>query len=110
MNARRELEMLLSQLSAKLKCATIRKVDIDDWISYSLESPEGNIILKEGYTPEELTEFMNKIDFEYDAGWGAQELYGFVWFEDGAWLERGEYDGSEWWEYKCTPEIPSWLK
>ncbi|QNI21485.1 hypothetical protein [Salmonella phage 3sent1] len=33
-------------------------------------------------------------------------LYGNVWFTDGTWLERGEYDGSEWWEYKATPAIP----
>jgi hypothetical protein len=24
-------------------------------------------------------------------------------------MERAEYDGSEWWEYKRTPEIPSFL-
>jgi hypothetical protein len=43
------------------------------------------------------------LDFEYDAGYGGQELFGFVVFEDGSWLERGEYDGSEWWAYKKTP-------
>ena len=26
-------------------------------------------------------------------------------FEDGTWLERGEYDGSEWWEYKQKPTL-----
>jgi hypothetical protein len=43
------------------------------------------------------------LDFTYDAGYGGQELFGFVVFEDGTWLERGEYDGSEWWEHKQTP-------
>lgn len=27
-------------------------------------------------------------------------------FKDGTWLERHEYDGSEWWEYKSTPIKP----
>lgn len=41
----------------------------------------------------------------YDDGWGSAEvsqaliIVGNTW-----WLERGEYDGSEWWEYKEMPE------
>ena len=40
------------------------------------------------------------LDFEYDNGYGSQELFGEIIFKDGSWLERGEYDGSEWWSYK----------
>jgi hypothetical protein len=29
---------------------------------------------------------------------------------DGTWSERGEYDGSEWWNYQKCPDIPSELK
>jgi len=29
---------------------------------------------------------------------------------DGTWTERREYDGSEWWKYMKTPEIPEKLK
>lgn len=42
---------------------------------------------------------------EYDAGYGGQEILsdlkivGKDW-----WLERHEYDGSEWWEYKEKPQ------
>ena len=43
------------------------------------------------------------LDREYDDGFGGQELDGTIVFKDGTWLERGEYDGSEWWEYKCKP-------
>ena len=41
---------------------------------------------------------------EYDAGFGGREIVGglkvvgYDW-----WLERGEYDGSEWWEFKTQP-------
>ena len=32
----------------------------------------------------------------YNSGFGGQELFGNVWFDDGTWLSREEYDGSEW--------------
>ena len=43
------------------------------------------------------------LDFEYDDGYGGQVLFGYIIFKDGTWLSRGEYDGSEWWEYNKTP-------
>lgn len=46
------------------------------------------------------------MDFDYDSGYGGQEIYGFIWYEDGTFSERGEYDGSEWFSYVKTPEIP----
>ena len=34
-----------------------------------------------------------------------------IWLmEEGTWIERGEYDGSEWWEYRECPSIPDELK
>ena len=40
----------------------------------------------------------------YDDGFGGANVEDvFIVFDDGSWLERGEYDGSEWWEYKITP-------
>lgn len=42
-------------------------------------------------------------DLNYDDGYGGQELHGIIVFKNGTWLERGEYDGAEWWEYKKTP-------
>jgi len=45
--------------------------------------------------------------FDYHNGFGHTEvpeslkLVGEDW-----WLERGEYDGSEWWEFKTRPNIP----
>ena len=38
--------------------------------------------------------FLNDLNFEYDSGYGGQELYGTVWFKDNTWAGRGEYDGS----------------
>ena len=44
-------------------------------------------------------------EIDYDSSYGQQWLYGIVVFTDGAWLERGEYDGKEWWKL-CSK--PSW--
>ena len=52
--------------------------------------------------------FWELADVEYDSGFGCQEVATdlMVVLDDGSWLERHEYDGSEWWEYKRTPERP----
>ena len=43
----------------------------------------------------------------YDEGYGAQEVAtDLLVVGDNWWLERHEYDGSEWWEYKEMPNIP----
>ena len=47
-----------------------------------------------------------KLDFDYDHSYGAQRLFGTVWYSDGTWSERGEYDGSEWWEHRQCPPLP----
>jgi len=45
-------------------------------------------------------------DVEYDDGHGSQEIAAelVVVFDDGSWLQRGEYDGAEWWDYCATPQ------
>lgn len=50
---------------------------------------------------------LNDMDkHRYDSGFGGQELFGCVWMDNGEWITRGEYDGSEWWEYHRAPEVP----
>jgi hypothetical protein len=52
-------------------------------------------------------DFANLANFEYDNGYGGNEIDGslkVVWQD--WWLERGEYDGSEWWEFKTLPSRP----
>lgn len=40
----------------------------------------------------------------YDSGYGGQEIASDLVVVGGTWwLERGEYDGSEWWEFKTMP-------
>ena len=94
----------------KEKTVLCARITFEYWSNEKgiVETPSIN--LKCRYTPEDLQEFLNKLDFEYDNGYGLQQLFGTVWFEDGTWATRGEYDGSEWWEIHTRPDIPENLK
>jgi hypothetical protein len=104
MNAKKELLDLLEEVGTDIKCASIPHYD-----RYRLSSPDRVVRLKVGYTPEEWHEFLSALDFDYDDGFGGQELFGTIWFTDGTYATRGEYDGSEWWEHHECPEIPDTL-
>lgn len=53
-------------------------------------------------------EFAAFADFDYNDGYGGNEINGdLVIVGDDWWLERVEYDGSEWWEFKTLPKKPS---
>ena len=44
---------------------------------------------------------------DYDSGYGSQKVAkDLLVVGDHWWLERHEYDGSEWWEYKELPTAP----
>lgn len=103
-NAKEELISILGDKLNEIKCARLTRdytFDDSDDVSY--------IELKQGYTPINLDLFLSELDFNYDNGYGGQELFGTVWLNNGVWLERGEYDGSEWWEIKEYPIIPAEL-
>lgn len=43
--------------------------------------------------------------FDYDNGYGGERInVSLRIVGDDWWLERGSYDGSEWWEFKQKPE------
>lgn len=54
-----------------------------------------------------IQEFLEIADFDYSSGFGSQKIakdlliVGTDW-----WLERREYDGSEWWEFNTFPLKP----
>ena len=108
MNAKTEFLELIG--TKKVKCAEINYVR-DGWrIREERERLNTEHSLKVGYSPQELIEFLDSLDFDYDDGYGTQELFGTVWFEMREWAEREEYDGSENWIIKSYPEIPKNLK
>ena len=109
-NAKQELLGHLERNKSVIKCATISG-DNSHWYHDEHINNVMDINLREGYSIGEYEEFLHKLDFEYDNGYGGQVLHGTVWLiEEGAWLNRGEYDGSEWWEYNKCPQVPDELK
>jgi hypothetical protein len=100
MNAKKELLGVL-EAGMKIKCADIWLNDGSDIDTY--------IRLNVNYSDDDFLEFLKQLDFNYDDDYGSQKLFGTVWLSDKSWLSRGEYDGSEWWEYNKLPEIPSYL-
>jgi len=75
-----------------------------------------------GKTPEQITfigslasghsctwyEYQRLANHEYDSGYGGQEVATdlVIVFSDGSFLDRREYDGSEWWEYHPNVVLP----
>ena len=49
------------------------------------------------------------LDFEYDNGYGSKEIYAYILFADGSWLERSEYNGSEWYTHIVPMTVESVL-
>ena len=96
MNAKQELLNVIKD--NKIKCAII---------SFGYDEDDTNVkVLKVNHTERDYQGFLLSLDFNYDSGYGGQELFGTVWLEDGTWLSRGEYDGSEWWIHNVLPPIP----
>jgi hypothetical protein len=112
MNAREEF---LEQTKAAMiwSGALVRCAEIQHQCEYDANIkgfPTKTIRLKWDFDEVDLNRFLAELDFEYDHSFGGQRLFGLIWFTDGSWMERGEYDGSEWWEYKKMPRIPEELK
>lgn len=102
-NAKEEFSDHVLDVKSNILAARISKDD-----NYFGDS-ETFAALKIGYSKDDYDKFINKLDFKYDSGYGSQKLFGTIWYKDGTWSSRGEYDGSEWWEYNKVPEIPEEL-
>lgn len=54
-----------------------------------------------------IEQFLELADVEYNNGYGGEEVYtNLLVVGNNWWLERGTYDGSEWWEFKQLPKKP----
>ena len=87
------------ELIKHVACKEVAFVSIV-FVKYNTNDITNDLIMIKG----ELEEVLQLLDFDYDNGYGGQELFGYIWYTDGTWSERGEYDGSEWWEYKKSPD------
>ena len=93
-NARLELADALWNAGASILAA---EIDFGSGLSFTLPPV---------WSREDYFNFSRFMDHQYDSGYGSQNLHGTVWLTDGSWLERGEYDGKEWWEHRKCPPVP----
>jgi hypothetical protein len=49
--------------------------------------------------------FLEWLDFNYNNGYGSQELHGFILLKNEKWLDRHVYDGSEHWVLRERPTL-----
>ena len=58
------------------------------------------------HTKMTVKEFLEHANVEYNDGYGSEEINtDLILVGKDFWLERGTYDGSEWWEYKSMPNV-----
>ena len=93
---------LLEETKKKLK-AEGYTLNCIEWAVLQTIFCDDDISLPPFHSKKDLDEFAEKIDFDYDNGFGRQEVYGVIKLTDGSWLERCEYDGAEWFELKRVP-------
>ena len=94
MNAKQELLNIITSRNL-----TILKIEI----TYTHINWDDNTTITKNITT------LDDLNFDYDAGYGIQELQGVIYCKDKndnpVWLTRGEYDGSEWWNINTIPEF-----
>ena len=91
MNAKIEFLAHVEDVNEKIICAKITRY-------------KKVCILKPNFSEEDFNSFVESLDFIYDDGYGSQELFGIILFED-SWSDRYEYDGSELWSNNKRPKI-----
>ena len=102
-NAKEELLGIIDP--NEIKCAEVEYATCD------MDVTEGSHAkLRENWTNEDMQLFLFDLDFEYDSGYGSQQVFGTIWMKDGTWFTRSEYDGSEWWFHNVLPDVPEHLQ
>jgi hypothetical protein len=99
MNAKNEFIEHTKYANSPIKCASIQQMDIYTHKIIRV------INLFENYSPEDMDTFLNELNFDYNDGYGGQTLFGTIWYMNGQWSSRSEYDGSEWWDHQQCPNI-----
>jgi hypothetical protein len=83
--------------NSTIKCAKV---------TLFVESGKLTAVLPVNYTSDDYLLFLGILDVDYNNGFGGQNLFGVIWYDlDLTWSTRGEYDGSEWYEFNKVPEV-----
>ena len=87
-------------------------------VAVNLKAETLEFLANHGKTPDDIRwigngveipidEFWRVADRVYDNGYGCAEVCYIYIVGDDWWMERGEYDGAEWWEFKTMPKKPT---
>ena len=91
---------------ASIKADTLKRVDTDIVAYGYLQSRE---FIRFFQSSEAFIDTLNALDDHlgdsYDPGFGSQVVHGIIVFDNQSWLERREYDGSEWWQRCSFPTV-----
>lgn len=109
MNAKKELKEHVAKINKTVLAAEIKignsYYNSEDEVIRATLYPD-HIKLEDPMRALAIEEFLSAIDVEYYNGYGVQELYGTIWYTDGTYSDRHEYDGSECWAYHRPPALP----
>lgn len=107
-NAKDELLSFLDNISflnnRELKCFVIHCASVD-------KDEDDDIVVVDlpvSHTEDDLEKALDALDVDYQTG-SLPRITGTIWFKDGSWATRREYDGSEWWHLNVLPKIPGFL-
>lgn len=84
--------------------SNLRSETLSEMERYNLKSSDV-LYVSDGEASCTFDRFLEISNFEYNSGYGSEIIndtliiVGKDW-----WMERREYDGSEWWEFKKYPE------
>lgn len=72
------------------------------------KTPKDVLWVGDQYKKTTWENFERISNFEYDSGYGCSEIESsLIIVGDTWWLEREDYDGKEWWEFKEHPKCES---
>ena len=107
MNAKEEFLDHINDVSRHYSTTVLCvEINCDDHVIQNFDEKVKDFYLTTGWDEDEWSKFLSNLDFDYDEDYGSQNLFGTIWYKDGTWSDRGEYDGSEWWNHNRCPEIP----
>lgn len=107
LNAKDEYLRHVTEVNVPVLCCKVEMFKSRPWSPWQDSVvPDVMTGLRPGWSADELRGFLKALDCNYDNDYGRQILFGTIWYTDGSWSEREEYDGSEWWEHRKSPELP----
>lgn len=104
MNARDELARFMFERNLKAEDVAAATIT---FMRYPAQKPRPKtFVLGTTHTAEQAGWFWAFLHRDYHAGYGPQQMFGTIWFKNGAWAERTAKDSAEWWEYRVRPPAP----